>query len=234
VLRRRITAFESKRRDGTFPDSFCGVSGHRKAVETSKNDTKRWNDTPSGSIISQLAAGVVGADSIWEMSGYTDQPKNKLAIARDDQNTDTVVYLCNCHSQHSGRHFLCMWETSRANPRGCGPATTQRPKIQDFRTEQSRKDHASRTRWHEQNIRHSPRRILSEETHADFRKNTQASRSPWLHRSRVGVYRQQQGNNRVFIKDQPYVIWRKQDIRRDRYRYNRCAEERSLMTLLFV
>ncbi len=68
VSRRRIDVLECQRGDGTFPDSFCGCSGHRKMVGTSKTDTKTWNDTPSGSIISQLGAGAVRTDSIWEMS----------------------------------------------------------------------------------------------------------------------------------------------------------------------
>ena len=53
--------------DGTFQDSFCGVSGHRKPVEAGKADTREWNDTRSGSIISQLAAGAAGTDFIWEI-----------------------------------------------------------------------------------------------------------------------------------------------------------------------
>jgi hypothetical protein len=74
----RIDVIESKRGDGTFPDSFCGNSEHQKWVETGKNDTKTWNDTPPGDIISQLAAGAVRTDSIWEMwNDMINPPKQR-------------------------------------------------------------------------------------------------------------------------------------------------------------
>jgi hypothetical protein len=72
VLRRRITIVESTHGDGTFSDPSCRDTGHRKPIETDKNDkNKSWNDIPSGSIISQLTAGAVGSDSIWEMSVHS-------------------------------------------------------------------------------------------------------------------------------------------------------------------
>ena len=51
MSRRRIAVLESKRGDGTFPDSFCGVSGRLKCVGKGENGTKSWNDTASEDII---------------------------------------------------------------------------------------------------------------------------------------------------------------------------------------
>jgi hypothetical protein len=36
IPRRKIAVRESKRGDGTFPDSSCSVSGHQKSVETAE------------------------------------------------------------------------------------------------------------------------------------------------------------------------------------------------------
>jgi hypothetical protein len=51
VSRRTIAVFESKRGDGTFPDSFCGVFGRLKCVGKGANGTKSWKDTASEDII---------------------------------------------------------------------------------------------------------------------------------------------------------------------------------------
>jgi hypothetical protein len=59
-------------------------------VGTSKTDTKTWNDTPSGSIISQLGAGAVRTDSIWEMSVQnTSFPSKTTKTGR----SRSVVYV---------------------------------------------------------------------------------------------------------------------------------------------
>ena len=36
ALKDEIAVLESKSGDGTLPDSFCGISGHGKSVETAK------------------------------------------------------------------------------------------------------------------------------------------------------------------------------------------------------
>ncbi len=51
MSRRRIAVFESKRGDGTFPDSFCGVSVRLRCILKGKNGTKSWNTTASEDMI---------------------------------------------------------------------------------------------------------------------------------------------------------------------------------------
>ena len=46
-----IPAFANERGSGVFPESCCGIFGDQMCVETDENDTKSWNDRPSGDII---------------------------------------------------------------------------------------------------------------------------------------------------------------------------------------
>ena len=46
-----IPAFANERGSGAFPESCCGIFGDQMCVETDENDTKSWNDRPSGDTI---------------------------------------------------------------------------------------------------------------------------------------------------------------------------------------
>ena len=47
----QIPAFANERRSGEFLESCCGIFGDQMCVETDENDTKSWDDRPSGDII---------------------------------------------------------------------------------------------------------------------------------------------------------------------------------------
>ena len=47
----KMPGFANKCGDGTFPDLFCCVSGHRKSVEMPEDDANTLNDAPPADII---------------------------------------------------------------------------------------------------------------------------------------------------------------------------------------
>ena len=72
MLRRRIIVLKANAGTVRFQTRFAVFLGIERRLKRARTTRKAWNDTPSGSIITQLAAGVVRTDSIWEMSGNVE------------------------------------------------------------------------------------------------------------------------------------------------------------------
>jgi len=86
----RIDVIESKRGDGTFPDSFCGDSEHQKPVETGK--PRRIHGTRGDIRVSsaQQSVGAVGSDPIWEMSAKVFVSVVSVTVSLIEQVTDVL------------------------------------------------------------------------------------------------------------------------------------------------
>jgi len=86
----RIDVIESKRGDGTFPDSFCGDSEHQKWVETAK--PRRIHGTRGDIRVSsaQQSVGAVGSDPIWEMSPKVFVSVVSVTVSLIEQVTDVL------------------------------------------------------------------------------------------------------------------------------------------------